>query len=918
MGLPSGLVTFVFTDIEGSTRLFQSLGEQWLEVLARHTALMRGQVLANGGVVVKEEGDGLFCAFPGVRGALVAAVECQRDLARLTWPGEATVRVRIGMHVGTAEPIGDDYVALAVHQAARVSQAAHGGQILLSEEAVDLVAASLPSDLSCVDLGRYRLKDFDIPARLFQVTGPGLRTDLPRPRIPPALTHNLPESMTYFTGRNDDVTRTREALSDGRLVTLCGPGGVGKTRLSMEVARLVVDDYLDGVWQIGLADTLEDTAVPAAIGAVLGVQAGSGASAITGLAQSLPKERVLLLLDNCEHVLRGCAAVASGLLGQLPGLSILATSREPLHIPGERVVRLGALAVPPRGCDPDQIHEAAAVQLFLNRVRVADSSLEFSPEEFELTAEICRRLDGIPLALELAAARVPTLGLESVLDRLERRFSLLVRNSGGLPHQVTLRASLEWSVEQLPASTRDLFTRLGVFAGPFDLDAVREVCTPEVDKDVVLDELSDLYDKSILERHGTEWRLLESMRAFSHELLAELDDVGDIRERHKAFFVSRVDSLAHEIQTPARASGQNAAYDKMASAFSDARSAFAAARQDNDVLAMLSIGIALAEFAFVRAHASEVTQMLKDAVAHLDGPPTLRALALAELAYLTIQSESLEAGWSYVQAAAELSDEVDPQIKSLLLVSLADSVELLTTESPTFSSQHAAHFEATLEMAISQGKNSGDPYVALRAQRLEALTQPQPDEALRILADARSLATAINNDRWCARTMLEEITLLVAEHRYEDAVHTSEAAFERFNAIGHHFGACYSLSYVALIHLTTGQVEQSTVSVQRALIVARNFGSTANRASACAVLIASGLLAARQPDLANELAAYAQEWAPQSFPQHLVALLLPEVPPAATYRPLSALLSAALAALSVDDVAPHDDAAEERLRSAPI
>ena len=549
-------VTFVFTDIEGSTRLWETAPDAMRAALARHDALGRNAVEAHGGRVVKTTGDGMHAVFDDPLGAIAATIALQQALADPAATSGVELRVRCGVHLGVDERRDDDFYGPAVNRAARIMAAAHGGQILASEAVALLVRARLPGDVSLRDLGEVRLRDLANPERIFQILHPALRESFPALRSLEATPNNLPQQVTSFIGRERDEKEIAELLAKHRLVTLQGAGGIGKTRLSLQVAADLMDDFPDGVWLVELAALNDARLVPQAIASVLGVKEEAGHPVIDALVKFVADRRLLVILDNCEHLVEACALVARRVLGAGPHVRILASSREPLHVAGEAIYPLQPLAVPdPYGSfRKSAIEGFAAARLFIERATAAQPAFAVSDDNAMAVAGICQRLDGIPLALELAAARVRSLSVEQISARLSDRFRLL---TGGdrtaLPRQQTLRALIDWSFDLLTPQERVLFRRLAAFAGGFTLEAAESVGAGEsIDAIDVLFLLTNLVEKSLvtMDAGGERYRLLETVRHYALDRLASSGEADATRTRHLAFYVALAERAKPEIVGP--------------------------------------------------------------------------------------------------------------------------------------------------------------------------------------------------------------------------------------------------------------------------------------------------------------------------------------------------------------------------------
>ena len=479
--LPTGTVTFLFTDIEGSTTRWEQQPKVMTEVVARHHAILVEAIQANGGVVFKVVGDQFQAAFRLADQAVAAAVTAQRSLQEEVWPLAAgPLWVRMGLHTGPAEVDKGDYaVSHTLNRAARVMGAGFGGQLLLSQETSDLVVRQLPEEVEILDLGEQRLKGLQILEHLYQVCAPGLLKDFPRLPSAVGYKHNLPAQLTSFIGRESEIADLSDKVKSSRLVTLTGAGGTGKTRLALQVAEKVLDSFPDGVWLVELAPLSDPSLVPQACTQALdlGQQPGTSPSAI--LAHFLENKHALLILDNCEHLLAACTRLANVLLKSCSQLHILASSREILSVPGENPFRVPSLAFP----DPRSLPSSAemvqfeAVRLFEERSKQASAGFDLTPEEANAVAQICSRLDGIPLAIELAAARMHVMTVDQLASRLDNTFRILTGGSKAvLPRQQTLKATIDWSYDLLSPNERLLLQRLSVFAGGWTLEAAEVVC----------------------------------------------------------------------------------------------------------------------------------------------------------------------------------------------------------------------------------------------------------------------------------------------------------------------------------------------------------------------------------------------------------------------------------------------------------
>ena len=519
VALPTGTVTFLFTDIEGSTQRWDAHREAMSAAVQRHDAIVRAAMDAHGGYVFKTLGDAFCVAFARSDAAVAAALDFQRALAAQDFATVGGLRVRVALHTGTADERDSDYFGPAVNRVARLLSIGHGGQTLLSGVMHDLVLGSLPSRVSLRDLGEHRLKDLSRPEYVYQLVAPDLASEFPALRSLESMANNLPLQMTSFVGREREVAEIAELLGTHRLVTLVGSGGIGKTRTSLQVAANLLDGSGNGVWFIELAPLASGGYIPAAIAQVLGLSLPPQGDELAHLVKTLKSWHALLVFDNCEHLIDASAKSIAALLRGCPKISVLASSRQGIGVAGEATYRLPSLAV------GDDAAAAPAVALFIERAISADQRFALTDENASIIVEICRRLDGIPLAIELAAARVKILSPRQLHDRLDERFRVLTGGSRDvLPRQKTLRALIDWSHDLLDDRERMLFRRLGIFVNGFTLEAATAVGTSDDLGELDLfDVLASLVDKSLVLAEPADdalrYRMLESTRAYAREKL---------------------------------------------------------------------------------------------------------------------------------------------------------------------------------------------------------------------------------------------------------------------------------------------------------------------------------------------------------------------------------------------------------------
>ena len=553
--LPEGVLTLFFSDVEGSTRLAKAHGDAaWAELLETHRTLLRQAFVAHGGHEVDTQGDSFFAVFRMASDAVAAALAAQRSLAAQAWPSAGAVLVRIGLHTGEAIARGDHYVGQEIHRASRICDAGHGGQIVVSQTTAELVRGSLPDGATLAPLGDYRLKDLGQPQRLFQLTTTGLPTDFPALRSLDTPT-NLPTERSSFIGREADISAIRERLAEHRLVTLTGIGGSGKTRLALQVGALELGNYADGVFFVDLAPISDSellaSTVASACGLMLGDASGAGVASFEDrLIAALARRKSLVIVDNCEHMVEAVADLLDRILADCPKMTLLATSREALAVEGEQVVPVSSLAVPDDAAlTQAQLEANDAVRLFIERARAVKPGFVLGPDNRAAVVEICRRLDGIPLAIEFAAARVAHLSVPQIAERLQDRFRLLTGGRRRIQRQQTLSAALDWSHDLLSVDERIVFRRLAVFAGSFALDAAEGVCSgDDIDAAAVLDLLGSLVAKSLVttvsdDRGQTRYRLLETVRMYAADKLAAATESDTVRTGHRDWYLGWLEAM---------------------------------------------------------------------------------------------------------------------------------------------------------------------------------------------------------------------------------------------------------------------------------------------------------------------------------------------------------------------------------------
>jgi predicted ATPase/class 3 adenylate cyclase len=630
--LPTGTVTFLFTDIEGSTRLLQQLGDRWEGLLADERRLLREAWATHDGIEFGTEGDAHFVVFRSAVAAVRAALLAQRSVIAHAWPDGAAVRIRMGIHTGEGVVAADDYVGLDLHRAARISNAGHGCQVLLSDTARALVSATLPDDLSLRDLGEYRLKDLSRPEHLYQLVAPDLPADFPALRTLDASPNNLPTQLTSFIGRTEQLNETRELLDRARVLTLVGPGGTGKTRLALALAAAVLDRFPDGVYWVPLASITDPALVGPSIGQALALHESSPRPVIDRLVEALGNRRVLLVLDNFEQIL-DAAPIVGEILRGTGETRIVVTSRAPLRISGEQEYPVPPLPVPDAAArgSSELVSQFEAVRLFIERAMAVRPDFHLGPGDAAAVAEISARLDGLPLAIELAAARIKLLTPQQMLPRLEQRLDLLAGGARDLPdRQRTLRGAIDWSYDLLDEAHRRLFGRFSVFVGGATLEAAEAVCgpAPELGLDV-LEGIGDLVDHSLIRQVGEgeeiRFAMLETIREYGLAALVASGDRDEIRRRHAAHQVDLVGGLAPDLL----GADQARLLDRLEREHDNIRAALTWADETGDASTALPLATGMWRFWQIRGHLHEGRDRLRRALALPGGGIDRRVRAVA-------------------------------------------------------------------------------------------------------------------------------------------------------------------------------------------------------------------------------------------------------------------------------------------------
>ena len=784
MGLPSGPVTLLFTDIEGGTRLWEAAPEAMAEALDRHNRIVREQIEVAGGHVVQTVGEAFRAVFADPSAALASAVAVQRAAGTEPWPPGLPIRVRMALHSGACVERDGNYSGPVVNRVARLLAAGHGGQVLVTGATYELLAGqALPGGIGFRDLGEHRLKDLGRAERVFQVTGPGLAEGFGplRSLDDPALRHNLPSQATSFVGRAAELAELRSLVSGGsRLVTIAGPGGIGKSRLALQVAAEVLDGTGEGVWLVELAPVAEPELVARTVAAVLGVREEPERPVLDTLVEAVGDRYLLVVLDNAEHVLGAAAKLADAMMRSCPRACLLVTSREPLGVSGEQVFRVPSLAVPPADlAAPDRLAAFESVQLFAERAVMYRRGFALDAANAVAVAAVCVRLDGIPLALELAAARLGSLSVSEISSRLDQRFRLLTGGSRtALPRHQTLRALIDWSYDLLNPEEQMVLARLSVFAGGWTLAAAEAVTSAgDAGEWQLLDHLAALVGKSLVladEIQGsTRYRLLETVRHYAAERLAQRpgSELDQTRAAHRNHYLALVETAGLHLRGPDEAVW----LDRLEVEFDNIRAALAFSLADPDRAEPgLRLAAGLRWFCTMRGHGGEVLEALNVLLERPDaGLPTwTRARALTASCHLRDR-------FGDDSAVPSLADEAIKIARGLADDAVtADALSQLCW----FRFQHGDLPAALAQIgeAVALARSAGDPRLTAEMLGRRAVFQSETGDLDAAFADhteALTLARAAGDNYRLAITLANlGLDELVAAELGQARAHLQEAS----------------------------------------------------------------------------------------------------------------------------------------------
>jgi predicted ATPase/class 3 adenylate cyclase/Tfp pilus assembly protein PilF len=816
---PTGTLTFLFTDIEGSTKLWERHPEAMQIALARHDEILKGAIEQHGGYVFKTVGDAFCCAFWTATDALEAALDAQRLLLKERWDESDPLRVRMALHIGAPEVRDGDYFGPPVNRVARLLSAAHGGQVLLSLPTYEMVRDQLPAGINLVELGEHRLKDLFRPERVFQLVSPDLPSEFPPLRTLDTYRNNLPLQPTPLVGREKEVSEVCNLLrgEETRLLTLTGPGGIGKTRVALQAAADLLDEFPDGTFFVPLATLTEAELLLPALAETLGVRETAEQPLDESLKDYLHERRMLLLLDNFEQVLEAAPAITEMLAGA-PGLKVLATSRTSLRLYGEHVYPVPPLSMPDLKRPPplERLTQYEAVGLFVERARALKPDFTITNESAPAVAEICVRLDGLPLAIELAAARITMLPPKAMLQRLSSRLKLLTGGARDLPErQRTLRATIEWSFALLDEGEQLLFARLAVFSGGRTLQAIEAICDPEGDLPVeAFDGVSSLLDKSLLRQEEgpngePRFVMLETVHEFAREKLQGSGEAEQIKRVHAQYFLT----LAEEAYPELRGPDQLEWLERLEAEHDNMRAALSWALERKEAEVALRMGGALSWFWSVRDYYSEGRRWLEQALA-IEGRvlPESRAMALAGVGEMA----SEQGDYDRAKEACE------------------EGLELLEHEARVAS-------EAKIFLLAFLG------WVALERE--------EHGQAQQLFEESLALSRQMRDTWWLASSLLDLALVPQSLGDAERATELYEESIDLFREQGDKQGLAICLGNLAMVVYSRGDLGRAAQLTEEGVALLRELGA---RGGVALGLYNLGWIALLQDDLGRAADLYSE------------------------------------------------------------
>jgi predicted ATPase/class 3 adenylate cyclase len=835
--LPTGTVTFLFTDIEGSTRLWQAKPDAMSVAHARHNEILKTVIESNNGYIFQVIGDAFCAAFHTAGDALRAVVKVQKDLHSEEW-GDAVIKVRVGIHTGEAElQDGGDYRGfLTMSRLQRLMSAAHGGQTLLSLATQELLQNDLPNEVSLRDMGARRLKDWNRPEQIYQLVVEGLPTDFPPLRALDASRHNLPALTTSFIGREKEKAEIKQAVNTHRLITLTGSGGTGKTRLSLQVAAELLDQFADGVWLVELAPLTDPSLIPQTILSALEASEPQDKTITQALIERVRGKKLLLILDNCEHLIEAIAKLAETLLSNAPELTIIASSREALGVQGEMSWHVPSMSLPDakHSMSLDELSRLESVRLFTERAVLAKPRFQLTKDNASFVAQICSRLDGIPLAIELAAARVRALSVDQIAARLDDRFHLLTGGARtALPRQQTLRAMIDWSFNLLSEQEKQLLRRLAVFVGGWTLEAAEQVCVQERGEFDVLDLLTHLVDKSLVNMEESSdyvrYRMLETTRQYAREMLMMSEETRAFRDQHLNYFLQYAENAQPELRGRRQAEWMS----RLEAEHDNLRAALEWSQSTQPELG-LRIAAALVDFWDTHGHITEARRWLEMMLQKTDhlAPTPARVDAVLGAAAFAVRQSELETSKKWLEEGLALARAIDYKV-GLARALMARGVVIEYLDGNLEKAEQ--HYNEALDIYRKTGDKLSIGQ-ALGPLASSALKRYDFSRAESLYGESLSLFREVENEREIAGALENLAEVALDRRRYANAHSFAEESLSLYRQLEDKHGIATALRALGIAAHNGGELDQARSACEQSAEIFRELGDRG-----CLILTMSAL-----------------------------------------------------------------------------
>ncbi len=816
---PTGNVTFLFTDIEGSTKLAQENDETYLASLERHHEILNEAIERNNGFVFKIIGDAFCCAFTESGDAIIAAIESQVKLCSEDW-GDSAIKVRMGIHTGHAEWNGKDYMGyMTLARTNRVMSSAYGNQILISNDVRNTLAEINIPEVSFRDLGERRLKDLIQPMKLFQIIFPNIPSDFPPLKTLDARPNNLPVQLTSFIGREKELSDIKRLLSGTRLLTLLGSGGTGKTRLALQAGADMIDEFANGVWLVELAEISDPSILAQKVLRALGAEEDPSGSMDETLADFLKDKQMLLILDNCEHVVHECSHLSEILQTRCQQLKILATSREALKCAGEQTYHIPSLAHPQRSekISPERLSQYEAVRLFIERALLVNPGFRITNDNAPSLVEVCARLDGIPLAIELAAARMKAMSVEKLHDRLDDRFALLTAGRRtALPRQQTLKALIDWSYDLLPDEEKTLWKRLSVFSGGFSLEAAEEICSDDdLERYGILDYVSNLAEKSILifDAPTDRYKMLETILQYGKDLLTDKDEHDALQKKHLSYFLN----FAVEQNKKSKATDQNQAFSLIESDHGNIQSALSYALASGDFHAAADIAMSVSYFWIIRGYLFVGNSWFDEILKHEEQiPKKLLYVLLDKAGGLKLHQSAYDECEKFYRRSFSIKEELGEKLEMSKSLNNLGSISARKGDYENAGKM----FEQYLSIIRDLGLRENLPNALNNLSLLELYTGAY-DKARLSIEESLKLCEEFgnNNERYYAFRNAGKLAFELGE--YDKSAEYHEKALADSRESSYKSGIAVTLAELSQVMIEKGDHKRAKLMLEESLSIAR-------------------------------------------------------------------------------------------------